>query len=297
MDAFLITDIQGSYLNEDEKDWLKSPSLYGILLFARNYQNPSQLKSLIAQIKQSNDELKIFVDHEGGVVQRFIRGFTRIESMRSLGKLYETSSNEARLKTQKIAQIIASELTNVGIDVNFAPVVDCAYQINKGAIQSRAFSKKSEVVFELAKIMIIEFEKQGLKGTIKHFPGHGYSHLDSHFHFVKDDRSWEQLRSEMDIYPKLIDCFQGEISYLMLAHLVYPCFDDKPVFLSKKWIRYLRQVIDYQGIIVSDDLNMQAAKAVDKPKNLAMRALDAGCDLLILTHNNEAKKELLLLSG
>ena len=290
---FLITDISSIRLNEDEKKWLTHPIIFGVLLFSANYENPKQICQLVESIKNINPSIKIFVDQEGGRVQRFKNGFNIVEPMQTFGTQFNLEPTIAKLNLKNSADTLARELKNIGIDINFAPVIDCDYGNIKGAIGDRAFSSNPKIVFELSKVVIKSFINNGIEPTLKHFPGHGFVDLDTHFSFTTDNRNFDELNQELQIYPWLVSHFKNKIQYLMLSHLVYSCFDDLPVFLSRKWIKYIREVIEYKGYIISDDLNMKAATHFGNIIELAQKSLKVGCDLIILTHNEKAKKELL----
>lgn len=269
----LIVGISGSVLTPDEQAVLLQPQIHGVILFARNYQTPLQLKKLTAQIHalRAQQPLKIYVDQEGGRVQRFRKGFTLLPS---LGELKQS-------ETFAWAELMAIELKLYGIDHSFAPVID----LDRGSlvIGDRAFSSDINQVIRRAEAYIEGMEKAGMTGIVKHFPGHGSVTPDTHFGRAEDDRGLAELEAT-DLKP-FIHFAQRDVG-MMVSHVVYPKMDAEPASLSSFWMRdYLRGRLKFKGAIFTDDLGMKAVSDSAKAADLVLRAFDAGADYALLCND------------
>lgn len=286
----LIIDVSGLTLTENEKNSLLKPSVAGVILFSRNYQDKTQLKNLTKQIKAIKPNLLICVDHEGGRVQRFRKGFTHLPAMAKLGEIFAQDEQKVLDLAQACGYILAYELLEVGVDFSFAPVVDKDYRHNT-VIGDRAFSDKPETIIALANALMEGMAQAGMANVIKHFPGHGYVDLDSHLELPIDNRMIIQIHQDMAIFRSLAP----KATAIMPAHIIYKKCDLKPAGFSKFWVqKILREKYKYQGVIISDDLSMQGAVNFepDIKKRLAL-ALDAGCDLVLICNQPEQVKQVL----
>lgn len=174
----VILDLLGTELSSAERDLLQHPQVGGVILFTRNYASPQQVVELCQAIRESRaTPVLISVDHEGGRVQRFREGFTRLPSMGFVGKLYDQSPETAICFAETCGWIMAAELLAVGIDVSFAPVLDLD-KGNNPAIGDRAFHSEPTKVISLAKAFLNGMHTAGMAGTGKHFPGHGTAIVD-----------------------------------------------------------------------------------------------------------------------
>ncbi len=149
----VMLDLAGSQLGAEEKELLRHPSAGGVILFSRNFESPRQLRGLTREIRAERPELLVAVDHEGGRVQRFKEGFTRIPPMRLLGKRWEADAGEARALAEAIGYVIAVELQAHGLDFSFAPVLDVDFG-SSSVIGDRAFSGEPTVIAALARAFV-----------------------------------------------------------------------------------------------------------------------------------------------
>lgn len=290
MQATLITDIQGPELKESEKDWLTHPFLGGIILFTRHFQSREQLKNLVADIKAINPNLLITVDHEGGRVQRFREGFTRVPAMGQIGALYSSDPDRAIRMARSAAIVLAYELQEVGVDLTYAPVLDINYERNT-VIGDRAFSGDKKVLQELASSFMSGLKALDFAVVAKHFPGHGWVNLDSHVACPIDERSFEEI-STQDLIP--FKTLMPKIDWMMPAHVVYEKLDAEPAGFSSYWLKtVLRGEMGFTGRIVSDDLSMAGAAVKGNYEARAKAALQAGCDVLLACNNAQAPIEIL----
>src|SRR5262245_55595217 len=183
----VMLDLAGLEPGPEEKERLRHPSTGGVILFARNFESPRQLRALTQAIRAQRPELLVAVDHEGGRVQRFQEGFTRIPPMRLLGGRWEADAGEARGLAESVGYVIAVELRAHGLDFSFAPVLDVDFG-SSSVIGDRAFSDEPTVIAALAGAFVAGLSAGGVASVGKHFPGHGYVRADSHVDVPVDPR-------------------------------------------------------------------------------------------------------------
>ncbi|MBE9516706.1 MAG: beta-N-acetylhexosaminidase [Proteobacteria bacterium] len=288
----VMLDLRGTQLQEDERDMLRHPLTGGLIFFARNFESAEQIEELAKEIHSvQGRRLLICVDHEGGRVQRFRDGFTVLPPMRNFGIIYEENKKRAKRLVETTGWLMASELNAVGIDFSFAPVLDLDYGVSE-VIGNRSFHRNPDIVSDLAHSLIIGMRQGGMAATGKHFPGHGAVEADSHVDLPVDDRSLADIRMD-DLVP-----FQRLIDYglaaIMPAHVRYPQIDDAPAGFSKVWLQQiLRNELEFQGVIFSDDLTMEGATVVGDIVDRADAAIEAGCDMVLVCNNSEEAARLL----
>lgn len=282
----LMLDLNGLVLSEEERELILHPAICGIILFARNYESPEQLRALVDSIRRVRAELLITVDHEGGRVQRFRDGFTDIPAAKTIGERYEHDKQAGLKLAHQIGFTIGDELSACGIDFSFTPVVDLDKQISD-VIGARSFHRQADIVTDCAAALMQGLAEAGMSAVIKHFPGHGAVKADSHHELPIDDRPFKQIAAD-DLIPfeKLI---RLGAKALMPAHIVFSQVDAMPVCFSKIWLQsILREQLSFQGIIISDDLSMQAATLVPEITDRAELALTAGCDMILICNDRQA---------
>ena len=283
----LMIDIAGLELTDDDRRRLCHPLVGGLILFARNYATPEQLKALTAEVHAlRKPELLIAIDHEGGRVQRCREGFTRLPAMRRLGGLWESDPAAAREAATAIGYVLAAELRACGVDLSFTPVLDLDWE-RCSAIGERAFHRAPAVVIELAGALIGGLKRAGMAACGKHFPGHGWAQADSHYALPVDERSLAELAADIEPYRRL------PLSAVMPAHVIFTAFDDKTACFSVKWHSYLRNDIKFNGVVFSDDLSMQAASVAGDVVARVEAAWAAGCDMLLVCNAPDAVDEVL----
>lgn len=283
----LMLDVQGSALSQEDREILSHPLVGGLILFSRNYEEPSQLQALTKDIRESaKSDILIAVDHEGGRVQRFRDQFSKVPAM---GNLWDMSSHDmARAKelSFKAGLLMALEVRSVGIDISFAPVLD----INdiSDVIGDRAFHQTPEIVICLAEAFIQGMHEVGMKATGKHFPGHGSVKEDSHIAMPIDERSKESIIG-LDMQPFVQLNKKGLLDAVMPAHVIYPSFDKYSVGFSSVWLQQiLRGELGFDGVIFSDDLSMAGAGSIGSFIERAEAAQQAGCDMLLVCNDRNA---------
>jgi beta-N-acetylhexosaminidase len=275
----LMIGVAGLQLLEREQGWLTAPGVAGVLLFSRNYQSREQLIALCDSIREvGGDELLIAVDQEGGPVQRFRDGFTRLPALATIGAVYDRDPGEAVRLAEEHAWVMASELRASGVDFSFAPVVDLAR--GNAAIGLRAFHADPAVTAELGQAYVRGMHLGGMAAVLKHFPGHGSVAADTHKAQAIDPRSLDEIRRD-DLLP-FAECIEARVEAVMMAHVIYPAVDSQPAGYSKRWIgQILRGELGFTGAVISDDISMAAAGTAGSVGARVQAHLDAGCDLVL----------------
>lgn len=272
----LMIDVAGTELTDLDRERLCHPLVGGIILFSRNYADPEQLSALAAAIHAlRTPALLIAVDHEGGRVQRFRDGFTRLPAMATLGKLWDENPDNALAAARQVGYVLAAELRARGVDYSFTPVLDLDYGPSR-VIGDRAFHRQPAAVVALAAALGEGLHLAGMGSCGKHFPGHGYVIPDSHVELPVDNRSFEAMQEDILPYRQL------PLDGVMAAHVIYNCVDCNTAVFSNKWISYLRNDIKFNGVIFTDDLSMAGAGVVGGMLNRVETAYKAGCDMLLV---------------
>ena len=267
-------------------------ALGGIIFFKRNVESAGQVAEVIAEAKSLSLpglEPVFCVDQEGGRVQRLTGdGFTRLPPLGVLGQMSRSDPQKALDMTYRHGRVMATEMLACGIDLSFAPVLD----LNKGScvIGDRSLSDDPDEVIRLGRAYLAGMHDSGMKTTGKHFPGHGSIIADSHVDDVSDSRTLQDIvKSDLRPFQELAPVLDS----LMIAHVVYPQVDSLPAGYSKRWLKdILKNQMGYQGVVLSDDLGMYAAKSVGGLEERARLSLKAGCDLALVCQPEEVAEIL-----
>ncbi|KAF7599531.1 MAG: beta-N-acetylhexosaminidase [Candidatus Dactylopiibacterium carminicum] len=288
----VLCDVAGHVLTEAERETLRHPLVGGVILFSRNFDSPEQLQRLCAEIHALREPaLLVTVDHEGGRVQRFCQGFTRLPPMRALGDLYARSPRDALLSAQDVGYVLGTELLAHGVDLSFTPVLDLDHG-HSGVIGDRAFHREPQIVAMLAHSVAIGLREAGMGCVGKHFPGHGFAEADSHVAMPVDGRDFDAIW-QADIAPYRGE-LRGTLSGVMPAHVVFTACDSVPACFSSFWLQdVLRGRVGFDGLIFSDDLTMQGAAVMGDIVARADAAHRAGCDVVLVCNHPELTAELL----
>ncbi len=279
-----MIDVEGLTLTAHEQEKIHHPNTGAVILFSRNYETHEQLIALIDSIRNARKgPILIAVDQEGGRVQRFKQGFTRLPP----AGCYHDHPELA----EAAGWLMASEILSIDIDFSFAPVLDVDCGISE-VIGDRSFSTDPQLTAQLAASFCKGMRSAGMAATGKHFPGHGAVAADSHVALPIDQRELNEIRSK-DLIPFKLLIEQG-LEAIMPAHVVYPAVDDMPAGFSEKWLQnILRRELNFNGAIFSDDLNMEGAAMAGDFSERAKLAQYAGCDMLLVCNNPKAAEQVL----
>lgn len=286
-----MVDLAGPELRPDERERLLRPEVGGVILFTRNFVDPTQLSALVAELHALRDPaLLVAVDQEGGRVQRFTEGFTRLPALRRLGHVYDAEPRTAREQARQLGWLLAAELRACGVDLSFAPVLDLDHGIS-AVIGDRALHSAPAAVAALGQALMLGMREAGMAAVGKHFPGHGGAVADSHHAEAVDRREWSELLDDIEPFARLQEV---GLPGVMMAHVIYPVVDARPAGFSGAWVRnQLRRRMGFEGAIFSDDLMMAGAAAAGGPAERARAALDAGCDMVLVCNNPRAADRVL----
>src|SRR5699024_2698453 len=273
--------------NDDVKDMLENKYAGGVILFDRNMKTKKQVKHLnenMQKAAQDTNGLPLFtsLDQEGGEVARMQDQYTKIPSQQELAK------TKSKKEVEDIATRTAKELQETGFNVNFAPVLDLSNS------DTRSFGVDPKKTFNYGKAVIDGFQKEHVTGALKHFPGHGRSNIDPH-HETSSIKEDQESLLKSDIYPfkQMIEKEDHENFFVMVTHIKYPSYDQKmPASLSSKIITdLLRNELDFDGIVATDDLEMDAVRKYYSFKDMGVEAVNAGADLLLVCHDYDSQVE------
>jgi beta-N-acetylhexosaminidase len=289
----LLVGFRGTTLTEDNPiiDDLENFNLGGVILYEkdgptqtrpRNIESPAQVIQLVADLKKhSKEKLFVAIDEEGGMVSRLKSGYG-FQPTVTAQYLGEMNSEDT---TRFYAARIASTLREMGINLNFAPVVDLNVNPQSPAIGAygRSFSANPDSVVFHSRIFIKEHNKQNILNCCKHFPGHGSATSDSHLGLTDVTATWSEI--ELEPYRKLITC--GDCKMIMSAHVFNQNLDSNyPATLSEKILKgILRDELNFKGVIVSDAMEMGAITENFGKEESIEKAINAGCDILVFSNN------------
>jgi beta-N-acetylhexosaminidase len=252
----------------------KEFSLGGVIFFARNITDPEQVADLAFEASRLVPELPVWVsvDQEGGRVARLKKPFTEWPPMATLGR-----SGDVAL-AERFAKALAFELKAVGVTLDYAPVLDVHTNPKNPVIGDRALADEAKEVARLGSAIIRTLQGEGIAACGKHFPGHGDTSTDSHLELPLVEHPPERLR-EVEFLP-FRAAVEARVATIMTAHVLVPSLDEKkPATLSKRIVTdMLRNELKYEGVILSDDLEMKAIAATYSVPDAAVQAIEAGCD-------------------
>ncbi len=283
----IITGIEGTTLTAEAERVIRLYTPGGIILFPRNYENPKQLYELIRDVRALSEEVSpgwpmfISVDQEGGKVARLTKPFTQFPDAGALGL---ADSHEL---AYRFGGALALELKSVGINMDYAPVLDVNTNPDNPIIGMRALSTDPLRAGVLGVALLNGMQDLGMVAVGKHFPGHGDTAQDSHLELPTVDRDRATLE-QVELAP-FAHAIENGLKAVMTAHVMYPALDDTmPATFSRKILKnLLRGELGFQGITISDDLEMKAIDNHYKIETLAGLGVEAGLDMFMICHNAE----------
>ena len=282
----LMIGIHGKTLNDDAKFMLNEYRVGGIILFDRNMESKDQVKSLITDINKTGKSagltpLFIGIDQEGGAVARMEDQLIKVPPAEALGK-------EPIEQAVSLAKQSGTELKDLGFNINFAPVADL------GLTYGRSFSTNPDEVVRYARAVGKAYDEAGLWYSYKHFPGIGKTDVDLHADTSVVPVSKETLLNEdTKVFVDLIKQSKPNTYAIMVSHAMYPQIDaDHPSSLSKAIITdWLRKDMGYNGVVVTDDMDMGALAKHYTFGDMAVQSILAGSDILLVCHEYEHMQE------
>lgn len=253
----------------------------GVILFDRNLKNPAQTALLCSSLQAQSKAmpLLIAIDQEGGRVSRLPKGFTIFPSSASL------AAGQSTAHIYRVAEATAKELRAVGINMNLAPVLDVNTNPANPVIGDRSFSENPALVSTMGLTMIAGFQDNHVIACGKHFPGHGDTDMDSHHQLPTVSHDLHRLR-EVELKP-FLHAIRNGLASIMTAHVLYPALDPAdPATLSKPILTgLLREKLGFEGVVITDDLEMRAIADTYGPDEGAVKAIEAGADLVLICHD------------
>ena len=282
----LMIGIHGKTLNDDAKFMLNEYRVGGIILFDRNMESKDQVKSLITDINKTGKSagltpLFIGIDQEGGAVARMEDQLIKVPPAEEVGK-------ESVEQAASLAKQVGTELKDLGFNINFAPVADL------GLTYGRSFSTNPDEVVRYASAVGKAYEEAGLWYSYKHFPGIGKTDVDLHADTSVVPVSKETLLNEdTKVFVDLIKQSEPNTYAIMVSHAMYPQIDpDHPSSLSTAIITdWLRKDMGYNGVVVTDDMDMGALAKHYSFGDMAVQSILAGSDILLVCHEYEHMQE------
>jgi beta-N-acetylhexosaminidase len=288
----LMSGFEGTTLNPETEDLIRNHHVGGLILFSRNYENLEQLHTLIRDLQDvaasssTGLPLLMSVDQEGGRVARLTEPFTKYPPLCCVG------NSQSEDLAFRFGQALATELVDVGINMDYAPVLDVHTNPDNPIIGDRAIASDPETVSRLANSFIKGFRDKGMIPVGKHFPGHGDTHLDSHLDLPTVKRDAATLEA-VELVPFRDTIAQG-LEVIMTAHVIYTAWDAKnPATFSKTILQnILRKQLGFQGVIMSDDLEMKAVENYFPIEEFPRMGIESGLDMFMICNNVEKMRTL-----
>ena len=274
----LIGSFTGTAISPELRSLAREFDLGGGILFSRNVEAPEQVAELAAEVEALGRTMPAWVsiDQEGGRVARLKEPFTRWPPMAVLGRA------GSEVLAERFSRALASELAAVGITLDYAPVLDIQTNPQNAVIGDRALAERADAVARLGTVIIRTLQAEGVAACGKHFPGHGDTIADSHFELPLVEHPPERLRAvEFEPFRAAI---RAGVAFIMTAHVLVPALDEEnPATLSPAIVQaLLRDELGYDGVILSDDLEMKAISTRLPITSAAVKAINAGCDGLLV---------------
>lgn len=285
----IIFALSAPVLTEQERDFFKEARPFGFIFFnkdgARNIESPDQVKALSASLQDAVGwECPILIDQEGGRVQRLrAPKWRNYPPARSFGELAEHNPDKALEDLRFNSLQMIEDLKACGINVNCTPVIDVLSKETHDVIGDRAFSNDPVIVARLGLSVCRHYLANNITPIIKHIPGHGRAAADSHLELpVVEAGSNDLATRDFKPFADIATSEVGSAVWAMTAHVKYSALDDKPVTISSEIIeKTIRSQICFEGILISDDLDMKALEPYGAPPEMAVQSLKAGCDLTL----------------
>lgn len=278
----VIASFNGTTLGSDAKTLIRDYHIGGFALFKYNIQNEVQLKTLISDLnefnKSSNIDLFLAVDEEGGRVSRIPSTIKKGPTALSLGQ-----TNDPVLVMREAIRN-GNNLSELGFNLNFAPSSDIFSNPQNTVIGDRAFGKDPQTAAIYSNAYYCGLNQAGIMASSKHFPGHGDTLVDSHYGLPTVSKTLDELK-EFELIPFNL-LIQNNVDMIMMSHILLENIDEHPASLSYEIVtNLLREEMGYEGVVITDDMTMKAISDMYSPGESAVKAVLAGCDIILSTHS------------
>jgi len=281
----IVVGLEGSAMDDNARAMIEDHYVGGFILFGRNVKNAGQLLDLINSLKVTNSKNKVpifvSVDEEGGRVSRMPKELIKLPSGREVGKTNDKDFS------YEIGGVIAEELKSFGFNMNFAPVLDIDSNPQNPVIGDRAYGSSAEIVSKLGIECMKGIREGGIIPVVKHFPGHGDTSVDSHVGLPTVDSDINRL-NDFELVP-FIEAIENQADAVMVAHILINKIDpEHPASLSKILITdILRRELNFNGVVITDDITMGAIVKHYNIGDAAVRAVNAGSDIVLVCHGQD----------
>jgi beta-N-acetylhexosaminidase len=275
-----ITGISGLELSADERAFIAAERPWGFILFKRNIETPAQVASLVGELRDliGSADAPVLIDQEGGRVQRLGPPHWPVYPPGAVfGALYDIDPQLGFQAARLSSRLIAADLIDLGITVDCLPLADVPIEGSDAVIGNRAYGTEADKVAAIARAITAGLEQGGVLPVLKHIPGHGRATADSHFRLPTVDTARDELdRTDFAAFQPLAD-----LPMAMTAHVVFSALDPAhPATTSATIIRQvIRGVIGFQGLLMSDDVSMNALAGSIAERTRAI--VNAGCDMVL----------------
>lgn len=286
----LIVGFEGTAIDENIESSIRDLKVGGIIYFKRNIKNPDQVVDLNNKIIDINKDNKIplfiSIDEEGGRVSRLSNEYIGLPTAKTLGDL-----DREDLSFQ-YGKLLGARLKSLGFNLNYAPVMDINSNINNPVIGDRSFGDKAELVSRHGIQVMEGIRSKGIISSVKHFPGHGDTGLDSHIGLPTINKELEEMK-EFELYP-FKKAIEKDVDMVMVAHILFSQIDKKyPSTMSRKIIHnILREELGFSGVVISDDLTMGAITKNYSLEEATLKFLQAGGDIGLISHGKDNPKRV-----
>lgn len=285
--SLFMAGMPGTTLDEHTDELIRDYCIGGVILFSRNIENPLQVATLCNDLQESSlkyhgTPLFMAVDQEGGRVARLREPFTSFPGNTAIGE-----DPQPLEKAEEFARVTAKEMSLVGLNMDFAPVVDVRRGEPEKHLAGRTFGDEPEKVSVLGKTVVKVLQENGVMATAKHFPGLGRTSLDPHYHLPTIEADAAEI--ETINLPPFLAAIEGGVSSIMSSHAIYPALDpDFPATMSHKILTGLiRDRLGFKGLVITDDLEMGAIKKKWGVAEGAVASFAAGADILLICEDQK----------
>ena len=285
---FFVFGFQGEFPPADYLDLLEKQNLGGVILFARNIESPKQISKTLKEIKSISERpLFVMIDQEGGRINQVKKDFPVFPSNEFYGNRKDRDGIFKAYKTT------AGELARLGININLAPVVDVLTNPNNSVLQERTFGKDPALVAEMSKVAVEAIKSENIFACAKHFPGIGAVDVDPHLSLPINSNSRERFET-IDFLP-FQACISSDVDMIMSTHVLCPELDSgEPASLSKVICTdILRKELGFEGILITDDMQMGAIRKNTELTEACRQAFLAGNDLILICDKFEEQVQVL----